>query len=973
MPILSTIGAGSSKAFNPGALGITPGATTILDAAAYTSGATVTDLSGSGLNGALVGGVTKSSLNGGSFLFDGKSGYIRTGPVPNSGTAGTSWSMGVWVSPNTQWGNIVSMSDQEPTGNWQMPPLRINKQRLQGQVWQAPVQTQSAVFTMGSWYYVVLVWDSSTSQTRLYINGSVVSTNTGASYSASAANNYISLGRALNIAVQDTGWFTGYISHYHFYGAKALSNADVLSNYNLMSARHTGSTVSPVVTSNLGLYLDTNVFGSQNGSATWTGLDGAALSATGFPGGQLQTFPDLSSFGSVLPSSLTGGLVSPGGYGSGSAWSTASTSLLNTDIHTIMFWIKFNSSTAYPTGAYGNWEKIFGYNPAGTDRSPGIWRYPSFRKLHWRYDPGNSDADFSVLAMGGYDNPTGGEFELDTWYNVCVSKNGATATSYVNGIKLGTATVSNPKTSGNATINLMEGYTSSSAQMDGVMVYNRALSDAEVLQNHNALKGRYKASSVTNKKVFEIDFNNPASYPGSGTSVFETSGRQLTGSLTNTTYSATNGGSLSFNGSTSFMSFPYDSIHDVAGNGVTAEVWVKPASLNQSGFFIEKGQVNSQYSLFLAGTSLIFRTVTSVSGLTDISVASASFMNTTEWHHVVGTYSSGVKKLYINGVLISTQTNITGTINNNGNGIWLGKHAIPDSYFYNGSIAEARIYNRQLADGEVLYNFNATKARYNRTSTPAQAGATVTGGTALTPDATYYYRQFSTTDTLVVSGANLTADVLVVAGAGAGGSSAGGGGGAGGMIEAAGFTIPVGSHVVTIGAGGTATPTNGNGNPGNNTSVGSLLTANGGGRGTAWGGGTGSVHDGGSGGGGGAGPGPQIGGTKTQGSGTGYTGYGNNGGTGAGGGGQAGGGGGAGSAGTNGGAGSGRSNSYKGSAVTYAAGGVPGYTGIVSGTYASGGANTGNGGQGSTDNKTAGNGGSGVVVIRYARSQIVGG
>jgi hypothetical protein len=908
--------------------------------------------------------VTKSSLNGGAFLFDGKSGYIRTGPVPNSGTAGTSWSMGVWVSPNTQWGNIIAMAAADPSDSWQMPPIRVAAQRIVGQVWSNTAQPQSAAFTIGSWNYVVLVWDAATSQTRFYLNGSLVSTNTGATYSSSGVNNFISLGKAITQAVEDTGWFSGYMTHYHFYGAKALSNAEVLSNYNLLLARHSGTTLSGVVTSNLGMYLDTNRTGSYNANTTWSDLSGNSLNAVGSVAGQLTILP----VGNATPI-LTGGLLSNGAFPGGGSWPTASTALLNDDTHTIMFWIKFNSSTAYPNGWSGNWEKIFGFNPPGSDRSPGIWRYPANRIIHWRYDPANTGADLSSTTM--QDNAGGLEFELDTWYNVCVTKNGATATGYVNGVNVGTRTVSNPKTAGNSAINLMEFYPTSSAQMDGVLIYSSVLSDAEVLQNYNALRGRYRSAPTTYRKVFEIDFNNPSSYPGSGSSVFEISGRQLTGTAVNTTYSSANGGSLSFNGTNSGISFPNDTIHDIGANGVTAEVWVRPANFAQNGFFIEKGVVNSQYSLFIAGAALYWRTQ-STSGGHDIIVNPNSFMNTTEWHHVVGTYFSGNKNLYINGVKVASSTAPTGSINTNTEGMSLGRHGTPNSYWYNGLIGEARVYNRQLSDDQVLYNFNTTKARYNRTSTPAQALSTVSGGT-LTSDATYYYRRFASTDTLVVSGANLTADVLVVAGAGAGGSSAGGGGGAGGMIEAAGYTIPAGSHVVTIGAGGTATPTNGNGSAGNNTTVGSLLTALGGGLGTCWGGGTGAIHNGGSGGGAGAGPGPQIGGTKTQGSGAGFTGYGNNGGNGAGGGGNAGGGGGAGSAGGLGVVGSGRSNSYTGSAVTYAAGGQHGFTGIVSGTYPSGAANTGNGGAGSTDNKTAGNGGSGVVVIRYLRSQIVGG
>jgi hypothetical protein len=54
-----------------------------------------------------------------------------------------------------------------------------------------------------------------------------------------------------------------------------------------------------------------------------------------------------------------------------------------------------------------------------------------------------------------------------------------------------------------------------------------------------------------------------------------------------------------------------------------------------------------------------------------------------------------------------------------------------------------------------------------------------------------------------------------------------------------------------------------------------------------------------------------------------------------------------------------------GSAVTYSTGGTGGFTGITGQSVPSAAANTGNGGNGSTDNITAGGGGSGIVRIRY--------
>lgn len=176
------------------------------------------------------------------------------------------------------------------------------------------------------------------------------------------------------------------------------------------------------------------------------------------------------------------------GFVSGASWSSGTTSVLNTDTHSIFFKIKFNSNVTYPSGTTGNWEKIFGYAPAGTDRSPGIWRWPSNRWIHWRYDTGNSGTDFGK-ASATLD--VSNEFDLNTWYYVGVSKNGANTVMYVNGKRVGTGSVTNPKVSGTAAIVLFESYTNPLCNIDQLKIYNRVITDDEVLQNYNALKTRF--------------------------------------------------------------------------------------------------------------------------------------------------------------------------------------------------------------------------------------------------------------------------------------------------------------------------------------------------------------------------------------------------------------------------------------------------------------------------------------------------
>lgn len=219
---------------------------------------------------------------------------------------------------------------------------------------------------------------------------------------------------------------------------------------------------SNLITSGLVLCLDSGSKNSYPGTGTtWYDLSGNSLNAT------------------VNASYITSSALL-----SGVSASTATTSILNTDYHSIFFMIRFEPNGTYPNGYSGNWEKIFSYNAGGSDRTPSVWRYPNNRLLHWRFDPGNTGADFALVG-------TSTEFNLNTWYYVGVVKSGATAYSYVNGNLIVTSTVASPKTAGNASVILFESYTLSTAKLNCVHVYDRPLLLTEVTQNFNALRSRF--------------------------------------------------------------------------------------------------------------------------------------------------------------------------------------------------------------------------------------------------------------------------------------------------------------------------------------------------------------------------------------------------------------------------------------------------------------------------------------------------
>ncbi len=266
--------------------------------------------------------------------------------------------------------------------------------------------------------------------------------------------------------------------------------------------------------------------------------------------------------------------------------------------------------------------------------------------------------------------------------------------------------------------------------------------------------------------------------------------------------------------------------------------------------------------------------------------------------------------------------------------------------------------------------------------------ASCTGGNVTTANISgtdYKIHTFTSSGTLNCPSTK-TIDALVVAGGGGGGGDAAGGGGGGGVKYQTGVTIPSGNITITVGAGGTggvgSSPLITASTNGGNSSVGSYVSATGGGRG--------GIYNGGSGFSGGSGGGGAV---QNASGGSGSAGQGNSGGTAdtnkGGGGGGAGGSGGNGSSGGVGGAPA--SNSITGVTLYYGGGGGGGRNGVGSegnnnvnsnggggrgalycpGTggsaAAAGTANTGGGGGGAPNGCQGygASGGSGIVIIRY--------
>lgn len=216
---------------------------------------------------------------------------------------------------------------------------------------------------------------------------------------------------------------------------------------------------------------------------------------------------------------------------------------------------------------------------------------------------------------------------------------------------------------------------------------------------------------IQNGLVFNFDAKDAISYPGTGTAVYDITRNAAAGELVNSpTFNSA--GFFGFNGSSNYIRFP----NTTALNSQTfsIEVWVKTNATTQSGFWFEKGQVNTQYSLFQNGTNILCRINNGSTPVDTVSVTTANFMNTTSWFQVVFTFTTGSQVCYINAVSRGTgTTSATVATNNEGMSIGVyGGYTGARGYYYNGNLAVARVYNRVLSGTEVTQNFNSLRARF---------------------------------------------------------------------------------------------------------------------------------------------------------------------------------------------------------------------------------------------------------------------
>jgi Concanavalin A-like lectin/glucanases superfamily len=220
--------------------------------------------------------------------------------------------------------------------------------------------------------------------------------------------------------------------------------------------------------------------------------------------------------------------------------------------------------------------------------------------------------------------------------------------------------------------------------IDGVRVYNYALSDTEVATIYGFI-GHWKLNETTGTTAADSTFfARHGTVNGSGTWSTRCNGD----------------GAFEFNGTSQYISIP-DAAHLRPTEALTIAAWVRGDSWTSGdvvNLILRKGEENpNNWQLAIGNNG---RVVLSLDAFDPAPIQGNTVLAAGQWYHVAATWDGAFARIYVNGQLDNSPVARSGTIGTDTRPVYIGgRSGVTD--FFDGMIYDVRFYNRALNASDV--------------------------------------------------------------------------------------------------------------------------------------------------------------------------------------------------------------------------------------------------------------------------------
>jgi hypothetical protein len=706
----------------------------------------VKDFSPSGNNGTSVNGATTTTsgqyANAGSF--DGSNDYVE---VPNATSNNFSSSAGLtvsaWVNPaNTSTSSIIGKWDNGTSTGRQFVLYTLN---VSGSLYaefsvsgdgtgRASKYGNTAIPT-GSWSHIVSVWKNDGTM-QIYVNG-ILQTLTDFSSSqsiptslhTSTRNICIGIGNNANAdnCASNTGPLNGKIDDARIYN-RDLSATEISQLYQNpgILASYSASNINP-----------TTSFATEEKApqpvAYWKFNEGTGTTANDATTNKnTATLVNMSSTIATNSGWLTEDMCVSGkclGFDGQNDYVQATrNSQLEPSVLTVAAWIKTNPDTSSN-------HHIISKCSSDSSCTTGYALFTNAGPYTFLV------RGLSTTVVSAGVNPSG------NWDYVVGVYNGSTLSIYVNGVLKNSVSVTGSISHSSQDVYMGRWSNTTTPQyftgrIDEAKIYPYARSAAQVKADFSSRGGSIGSSGVLGSSLNSMPSAlsnglvgywkmDESSWNGTTNEVRDSSGAGnngtagCNGTCTSSVPSTTggkfgNGGG--FDGTNQRVSVPTSTSLSPSST-LSVCAWIKPSATPANQRIIEKSTTTSYSLLHVSNGAPRF---TVLVGGSVVSATSSTVDTSGQWTQVCGTYDGTSVRVYQNGVT-TAQTAASGALGTDSNNVIFG---FASGGAFNGTIDEARVYNRALSPADVatLYNFAPGPVGYWKLDEKSGTSASDTSG-----------------------------------------------------------------------------------------------------------------------------------------------------------------------------------------------------------------------------------------------------
>jgi hypothetical protein len=304
----------------------------------------------------------------------------------------------------------------------------------------------------------------------------------------------------------------------------------------------------------------------------------------------------------------------------------------------------------------------------------------------------------------------------DVWAQWATIGDASGQTFYINGQQVGTSVAKSVAGEfhygwGNIQGNLDQPW----GYVANLELYNIKFTQEQLLQNYYNMLPTFTAPNIaTSNLVLHYDPSNLSSYSGSGSTINSLVSPNLTGTMSNITYTNTY---FSYNGTISQINIADNAALEPGSGDWTMEAWVYLSNSSGSKVVLGKfdpggGAQDVSYSIRIISNA-IYAQIGNGSGVVDTPAYTIPLNTWTHVTYVWKNVATNSLEAYINGVSVGSVSHSFSSILNTSANLYIGSYNGGEySQYMNGRIGITRLYSAALTSAQVLQNYNANKSIY---------------------------------------------------------------------------------------------------------------------------------------------------------------------------------------------------------------------------------------------------------------------